>query len=149
MMEMYHYTESGLRNVWLRNGFTWQDTPYGQGISIDDVTGLHKTLAQELVMQSGRLSGTEIRFLRKEMELSQTALAACLGVNAQTIALWEKGKARISGPADRMLRIMVKGHFSSNVHVKRLIEALNNREQVRQENRMVFQETGSQWQQVA
>jgi hypothetical protein len=27
--EPFHYTASGLENVWLLNGFTVEDTPYG------------------------------------------------------------------------------------------------------------------------
>ncbi|TWP39194.1 transcriptional regulator, partial [Xylella fastidiosa subsp. fastidiosa] len=38
---MYHYTESGLGNVWLRNGFTVHKTPYGDGIAIDNLPSLH------------------------------------------------------------------------------------------------------------
>jgi hypothetical protein len=39
---MYHYTESGLRNVWLENGVTRRKTAYGVATSIQDVDGLHK-----------------------------------------------------------------------------------------------------------
>lgn len=148
-MKMYHYTESGLRNVWLRNGFTVHKTPYGNGVAIEDVAGLHKALALALMMKPGKLSGTEIRFLRKEMEMSQVSLAACLGANVQTLATWEKGKAKISGPADKMLRIMIKGHFNNNVQVRRLIEALNNLDLAKHEGKMIFHEEGSKWQMAA
>lgn len=148
-MKMYHYTESGLRNVWLRNGFSIHDTPYGKGVAIEDVAGLHKALALALIMKPSKLSGTEIRFLRKEMEMSQASLATCLGASAQTIAAWEKGKAKISGPADKMLRIMVKGHFNNNVHVRRMIEALNNLDLAKHEGRMIFHEEGKKWQMAA
>lgn len=148
-MKMYHYTESGLRNVWLRNGFTVHDTPYGKGVAIEDVAGLHKALALALVLKPGKLSGTEIRFLRKEMEMSQSSLAACLGANVQTVATWEKSKAKISGPADKMLRVLVKGHFNNNVQVRKLIETLNHLDQSKNDNKMVFHELGNKWQQAA
>lgn len=32
---MYHYTEGGLTNVWLSNGFREEDTPYERGVSIE------------------------------------------------------------------------------------------------------------------
>jgi len=148
-MSMYHYTESGLRNVWLVNGFKRHTTPFGEGVSIADVQGLHQVLTQALVMKPGRLAGSEIRFLRKEMELSQRSLSTCLGVSIQTLAAWEKGKARIPGPADRMLRILVKGHFDNNVHVKQLIDTLNDLELAQHEHRILFQESGNQWRKVA
>ncbi len=142
---MYHYTESGLRNVWLRNGFSLHETPYGEGIAIEDAEGLHKALALALVMKPGKLTGTELRFLRKEMELSQASLATSLGANVQTIAAWEKGKAHISGPADKMVRILVKGHFNNNVHIRRLIEALNSLDLADHEGKMVFEEENRKW----
>jgi len=148
-MNMYHYTESGLRNVWLMNGYIHHQTPWGDGIAIDDVEGLHEALAHYLIMKPGLLTGSEVRFLRKEMELSQRALSACLGVNTQTLATWEKNKARIPGPADRMLRVFVKGHFDQNVRVKQLIETLNDLEIPQDEGRIVFQESEDRWQQVA
>ncbi|AIC11373.1 transcriptional regulator [Xylella fastidiosa subsp. fastidiosa] len=143
---MYHYTESGLRNVWLRNGFTVHKTPYGDGIAIDDLPGLHKSLSLALVMKPGKLSGTEIRFMRKEIEMSQSSLAALLGTNVQTLAAWEKGKAKISGPADKMLRFLVKGHFSGNVHVRRLLDVLNSLDSANYEGKMIFQEENRKWQ---
>jgi hypothetical protein len=36
---MYHYTESGLDNVWLANGYTVIETPYGKGVSVRDADG--------------------------------------------------------------------------------------------------------------
>lgn len=144
-MKMYHYTESGLRNVWLRNGFTVHKTPYGDGVAIEDVAGLHKALALSLVMKPSKLSGTEIRFLRKEMEMSQAALAACLSANVQTVATWEKGKAKIPGPADKMLRIMAKGHFSGSVAVRKLIDAINDLDVAHHEGKLILQEEGNKW----
>ena len=30
---MYHYTDGGLRNVWLANGYEIKKTPYGEGVA--------------------------------------------------------------------------------------------------------------------
>lgn len=144
-MKLYHYTESGLRNVYLRNGYTLHKTPYGPGVSFNDLEDLHRVLALTLVTKAGKLSGTEIRFLRKEMEMAQTALASLLGVSAQTLADWEKGKAKISGPADKLLRVAVRGHYSGNVTVRRMIDMLNSLDVDARESRMIFQEEGRGW----
>lgn len=37
---MYHYTDGGLKNVWLVNGYTLREMPYGEGIAINDLDGL-------------------------------------------------------------------------------------------------------------
>jgi len=64
MKNGYRYTESGLTNVWLANGYTVRKTKYGDGVSIHDMDGLHRALARAL-SNKPRLTGTEVRFLRK------------------------------------------------------------------------------------
>ena len=75
---MYRYTEGGLTNVWLSNGFREEDTPYGKGVSIEDVEGLHRVIGMKLVKERAQLTGAEFRFLRKELGLSQAKLAGCI-----------------------------------------------------------------------
>ena len=101
---MYHYTESGLNNVWLVNGYTVETTPYGKGVRIEDVEGLNKSIAARLVNDKPHLTGAEFRFLRKELDLSQAALAKIVGKDAQSVARWKK--ARVPKMADRMMRFV-------------------------------------------
>jgi putative transcriptional regulator len=101
-MEKYHYTESGLDNVYLVNGFERVETPYGKGLSIHDVEGLHRTIGLQLAGQSAQLTGREIRFLRHELDLSQKLLSGLLGVDEQSVARWEKGTNKIPTPAQRL-----------------------------------------------
>src|SRR5437016_11253514 len=82
---MYHYTESGLGNVWLKNGYVMKNTPYGEGVSIQDVEGLHKLIGT-IIAKRPKLTGKELRFLRKEMEMSQRALGELLGTSEQNIS---------------------------------------------------------------
>lgn len=142
---MYHYNECGLRNVWLKNGFKRMQTPYGRGVSIDAIEDLHRIIVLELVMKPSKLASTEIRFLRKEMELSQASLATMLGVSAQTLALWEKGKSRITAPSERLLRLVVKGHFEGSVAVRKMIAMLNDLDSEQNAKRFVFTERNKRW----
>lgn len=89
-MNRYHYTQSGLDNVWLQNGFTYDETPYGRGVRIENVHGLHVAIGCALVEKPGHLTGPEFRFLRKEMELSQGRLGELMGKSDQSVANWEK-----------------------------------------------------------
>lgn len=142
---MYHYNECGLRNVWLKNGFKRVATPYGRGVSIDAIEDLHRVIVLELVMKPSKLAATEIHFLRKEMELSQASLATMLGVSAQTLALWEKGKSRITAPSERLLRLVVKGHFEGSVAVRKMIAMLNDLDSEQNAKRFVFTERNRKW----
>jgi len=42
--KMLHYTDGGLKNVWLQNGFEIRKTPYGKGVAIHDIDGLTKAI---------------------------------------------------------------------------------------------------------
>lgn len=119
----YHYTESGLPNIWLANGFTRHKSKYGAGVSIHNVEGLHRVIGRELALRP-RLTGAGARFLRKEMGLSQKALGELLGITDQAIALWER-HGRLPKTADRMLRLIYMEHTEGNVAIVATIQRLN------------------------
>jgi len=87
---MYHYQSCGLNTIYLVNGYHEIETPYGKAVSIDDVEGLDRAIAHGLITYKARITGSEFRFLRKYLGLSQAKLALLLGNNEQAIALWEK-----------------------------------------------------------
>src|SRR4030095_4658011 len=89
MKGLYHYTLCGLDNIWLVNGYKHHDTAYGPGVAVEDVDGLHRAIATDLICGKRDLSGKELRFLRKGLDLSQEGLAMLLGTTAQTVARWE------------------------------------------------------------
>jgi DNA-binding transcriptional regulator YiaG len=100
----YHYTACGLDNVYLMNGFAVEETDYGRGLRVDRLDELHRLIAAHLVTKRKNLSAREFRFLRRHMNLTQAELGATLGIDAQTVARYEKGDTAISGPADRLIR---------------------------------------------
>ncbi len=124
--EMFHYTSCGLRNIWLRNGFVRKDTPYGEGVSIHNLDGLHRVIGLYLVDYKSRLSSTEVRFLRVELEMSQKHLAQVLGVSEITLRGWEKYRTKITKPADRLLRVLYREHVSGDGSVRDLVEQLGD-----------------------
>jgi hypothetical protein len=42
MRPLHQYTDGGLRNVWLVNGYELKQTPFGEGVVIHDLDGLTK-----------------------------------------------------------------------------------------------------------
>jgi DNA-binding transcriptional regulator YiaG len=145
---MYHYVESGLDNIWLRNGYLEEKTAYGPTLAFNDIAGLHRSISLAVVEQSGELRGTEIRFLRRQLDMSQASLAELIGVTSHSLALWEKGEAPITSPADKLLRLMVKGHYRAQLTVRRAVDALSRRGQDACGQRLVFQESGRKWKSV-
>ena len=124
MKNGYRYTESGLTNVWLANGYTIRKTKYGEGVTIHDMDGLHRALARAL-SNKPRLSGTEVRFLRKEMGLSQRGLGELLGVTDQAVSLWER-KGQLPKTADRLLRLIYVEHDRGNAPIRTTIQRIND-----------------------
>ncbi len=155
-MKEYHYTESGLDNVYLVNGF--EITPLENGdkeIFIHDLSGLHKAIGLNLIFKQGLLSGKEIKFIRTTFDFSQKTLGKILGCDYQTILLWEKGSHPISKSADHLLRVL----FYSYLHpekeklifdlVNEIAELDAQGEPSVELNKMQFREDGDQWKKVA
>ncbi len=63
------------------------------------------------------LSGSEIRFLRKYLEYTQSDLGDWLGVSDQSIARYEKDRGTMDPSADAILRLLVIGKISKSVNV--------------------------------
>lgn len=119
-----HYTGCGLDNVYLEGGFTIRNTPYGEGVSIHDLEGLHKVIAYNLCTEKRKLKGEEIRFLRKELELSQVELASLLDVSESTMRGWENNRNEISGSANILIRAIYLEKAGQNKKISKLIELI-------------------------
>ena len=53
------------------------------------------------------MTANEVRRLRHRLGLSQTQLAAVVGVPANTIARWERGEMQMRPAMDRLVRLTV------------------------------------------
>ncbi len=130
MKNWLHYTACGLDNVWLANGFTVTETKYGKGVSVDDVDGLHRLLATNLVEKDGLLTGKEFRFLRVHLGLTQQALGKLLGdVSENAVSLWER-KDAVPAIHDHWLRMLVIAKFKGNTKVADVVQRLQTVERL-------------------
>lgn len=102
----YHYKRCGLDNIYLLNGFEVEVEDGERYVSVLDVDGLHKAIGLHVVSTRKTLTPKEIRFLRRTLNLTQSEMGRLIGQSDQQIARWEKGENNISGPADRLLRLM-------------------------------------------
>jgi putative zinc finger/helix-turn-helix YgiT family protein len=67
---------------------------------------LHRAIAREIVLQRSRLSGPQIKFIRKALAWTALEFSKKLGVSAGAVSKWENGRDRISRMADRLLRVV-------------------------------------------
>ena len=102
--EPYEYKECGLEGVVLHNGYDIIEHEGERFVSVVDTEGLHRSIGEMLVINSKELAPSEIRFLRKTMDLTQSELGRWMGKDSQTVARWEKGHTDIPTVADRLLR---------------------------------------------
>lgn len=137
---MYHYTDGGLRNVWLANGYRVQKTPYGQAVAIDDLVGLTQAICQALCKKTSKLTGAEFRYVRQGLMLSQPSLGQMLGVSGQSVALWEK-TGKVPKMADAMIRLIYTAHTHGDERVKNIVTALNEGERFT----LTLSETSKGW----
>lgn len=135
---MYHYTESGLRDVWLVNGYVEKDTPYGKVVSFIDVEGLHRVIGINIVTNKPRLSGAEVRYLRKEMNLSQVGLGDILGVSESSVRAWETHRSKIPKPSDRLLRVLYKGSVDKNSDIRNMLDKIAHLDRQNSEKKTSF-----------
>lgn len=146
---MYHYTDCGLPNVWLVNGFKVHDTPYGKGVAIENLQGLHECIAIELVYSNKPLNGAEFRFLRLELDMSQRQLGSVFGKTEQTIANWEKRLDKsVPKYADLIMRAMYREHANKNVKITHLIQQLNAEDRARAKRcreKLAFEDIDNRW----
>ena len=94
---LFHYTQSGLDNVWLDGGVNVEETEYGRGFRIEHAGDLHDVIARAIINDSRPLRGQEARFLRVLLNLSQEAMAKALGVDRATIIRWERSRDKPLG----------------------------------------------------
>jgi DNA-binding transcriptional regulator YiaG len=145
----YHYTMCGLDDIYLVSGYEPVETDYGSGVIIQHQDELHRAIAMHLATSKKALAGKELRFLRKQMDLTQTDLADLLRVTDQTVARWEKGEADVSGPADLLVRVLFLAQISERVNAFKLAGELRSMMDERPGNRQLFKPTRAGWKPIA
>lgn len=117
MREPYHYTESGLDNVYLYNISQLKDAKAEDVIYIPKVNKLHKVIALGVIRKKGLISSKEIRFLRTEMGLKQSEFSELLGKEAQACGRWERDEVSIDKTTDTLIRVIVSQYLKVEINL--------------------------------
>ncbi len=103
----HHYTASGLPNVYLEGVETRTCPDCGTSeVAIPRVALLHRVIALDVANSTARLTGAEIRFLRKYLGWSGRDFARIFGVAPETVSRWENDRDPMGAIADRLLRLL-------------------------------------------
>lgn len=113
--EPYHYTECGLDNVFLLSGYDQIERNGEMATSIHDIDDLHDCILETLARKKALLTPQEIRFVRREMNLTQVRLGNLIGSKGQCVGRWEKLNGEntpIPVPHDLLIKVMVLDHLA-------------------------------------
>jgi DNA-binding transcriptional regulator YiaG len=140
---MYHFTDGGLRNIWLSNGYVEHKTPYGKGVSFHDLDGLVVAICSALCEKPGKLTGAEFRYIRLALLLSQKSLGKLLGYTEQAVAKWEKF-GKVPKLADAALRLIFIERYQGRGKAAAVVEMFNAIDRVTSA-RIIITEAKSKW----
>ncbi|WP_369922182.1 helix-turn-helix domain-containing protein [Marinomonas polaris] len=142
---MYHYTECGLPNVYLKNGFTIEHIDGEDYTSIDDMNNLHVAIAQSITDSHTALRPAEFKYLRIELNLSQKMLGHRFGVSEQTIARYEKGQSEIPRTTDAALRSLFMEKLEKTNSVSYFLDLLSDAEAQQAAKEILLEEIDNRW----
>ena len=103
----YRYTESGLSNLILQN-VEIVDCPNcgNSDVIIPRMAQIHRAIAGALASSPARLTGEQVRFLRKHLGLNGDQFARYLHTDKTKISKWERGEDPVGAAADRLIRLL-------------------------------------------
>ncbi|MFI5300481.1 MAG: hypothetical protein ACHREM_20535 [Polyangiales bacterium] len=109
--ETHHYEASGLPNIVLLNIEVRRCSTCGGSMAVlPRVAPLYDAITHAVIMKPERLTGPEVRYLRKYLVWSGVEFALHMGVDPSTVSNWETEKDPIGTASDRLLRLMVVHH---------------------------------------
>jgi DNA-binding transcriptional regulator YiaG len=123
----YRYVESGLDDVFIEGLPLIVDDAGEDVIAIPNIHGLHAAIAEAIVTKPSSLTGKELRFLRTEMGLTQSDLAALIHREPLAISRWERGEVT---PMDANAEVVIRLHarealgLSMDASVKAIAESV-------------------------
>ena len=145
LKEPLHYPDCGLDDVYLLNGYDVVEGVHGTGLTVNDTDGLRSAIARSLATRKKVLSGKEVRFLRKEMDLTQSELGRLVGLDAQSVARWEKEQVCAKKrPAELLLRVIYLAKAEKRLDVEALLTELDELDAPMNE-KQVFKDTNEGW----
>ena len=141
---MYHYTDGGLRNVWLANGYEITQTPHGEGVSFHNLDGLTRSICMALTRKASPLTGAEFRYIRSAgMLVSQPALGKLMGIDGQSVARWEK-TSKVPLWADKLVRLLYTAQVNGDEPIAKAVERIKTVERLIKQ-KIVVRESRGQW----
>jgi putative zinc finger/helix-turn-helix YgiT family protein len=128
-VEARPYTEGGLPHVVFANVEVRRCGSCGnEALVLSNIDGLHRAIARTLVRKPARLSGSEIRFLRKYLGVSSATFADLLGTTDEIVLAWEGSAQRLPIRTEIAIRVLVAARQPvTSYPVEKITQAVNDR----------------------
>lgn len=86
---------------------------FGEWVIDIDMNALQVFVFKGLIHKTYPLSGKEIRFMRKFLQMSSTEFGKKLGISHATVVKWEKEQAKISPLQESYIRMFLFEHLQN------------------------------------
>ena len=144
----YEYKPAGLDGVRLCGVAVYAcQECNAESAAIPQVQSLHEQIAISTIKRSGRLSGAQVRFLRKNAGISAKEFSQLLGISASHLSRVENGKTSSLGePTDRLVRTLT-AIACTGPEIDSVLELLRHRSSV--PDRLIWVRDNDGWNSVA
>ncbi len=124
-MRLLPYKEHGLKDIWLSNGYTTRVNRRGEKIvTIEDHSKLKRVVGLYLCESKKILCGADIQFLRHQIQVTRKELSILIGISYKQITRYERSSTTVSGPCDRLIRILYMEHINEPFLIKEFLSDL-------------------------
>jgi len=145
----FHFTDSGLSNVYLVGIKYFQCSCGGLTAEIPAIKQLLELIAQNLIEKPEALTGDEVRFLRKRLGKKAKDFAAEVGIEPETLSRIENGHLPVAQQTDKLIRADYLLNTDSPLVEqmrKSLLEVLKSWKQAQQPGgKIVAKVTNNEW----
>lgn len=142
---MVHYPHFAMPNLYLRDGFT----QFGEGdeaeFQYEDEVGLEQCIRRILIRKQARLTGWDLRFLRRGMNLTQQEFGRRIGRDSQTIARWEKQGAPLDEANELLVRTVAASKLDPTLTVGELVYTFDRVPDSNILGKVVLYRQGGRW----
>lgn len=122
---MISYPHFAFPNLFLVDGYSLEQTEYGEVVSYEDEGALEACVGRLRVRAPRRLNGPELRFLRRTLGLTQDDFGALIDRNEQTVARMEKSDAPIDRSVDLVVRSRYLGQYEPCTQVGEILSIVD------------------------
>src|SRR5882724_321303 len=124
---MTRYSHFAFPNLFLLNGYQEVTTHRGIEHEYAQEDELERCIRRLVLRRPERLSGWDLRFLRRGLGISQGDLGTQVDRDAQTVARWEKSHDAIPRAVDLTIRTLFAARFESKISIKEILSYVDGR----------------------